>query len=150
MKFLRLTLIASILFVGVLSASTTTNKVSKLPPSIPAVPVEKPPPSKPAKPVSEAAAKAEMPVPPRVTSFKALDQKGKIEKIQAEEGIFVIEGKEFKMSPKGKVFVDGGASMLREIKEGDLVAVTYFAKSDGSNMATRLIKGYRRTKKKGG
>jgi hypothetical protein len=77
----------------------------------------------------------------------ALDQKGKIEKINAQARTLSVGGIDFVFSKRGKAFIDGALVSLSDIKVGDLVAVTYFAKSDGSNFATRVIKGYKHSKK---
>lgn len=85
---------------------------------------------------------------------KALDQKGFLEKVDATTGLFSVkdkttsEIKDFKFSNKGRVFIDGSQKTLSDLKVGDLVAVTYFAKPDGTNGATRVIKGGGKSKKK--
>ena len=59
-----------------------------------------------------------------------------------------MEGKTFVLSNKSRVEVDGSMMLLSDLKEGDRVAVVYFAKSDGTNTATRVIKGSVHKKKK--
>ncbi|MBI4025607.1 MAG: hypothetical protein HY360_11555 [Verrucomicrobia bacterium] len=118
------------------------------------------PPSVPAKPVTSVPAKSEDAPPPASSSAPetttkakreaptALDQKGKIQSIDVTNRTFAVEGKTFTLTPKGKVFVDGQKQSLSDLKDGDLVAVVYFAKSDGTNSATRVIKGHKPRAKK--
>lgn len=115
-------------------------------------PSAQPPPAIPAEPVPSTSAPA--PAAPAQTAIptqtgskarhepaKALDQKGKIEKVDAAAGTFVVAGKTFTVSKKPRIEVDGTMKSLADLKEGDLVAVVYFAKPDGLNEATRVIKG---------
>ncbi len=122
-----------------------SNTDEKPPAAIPAVPVEEPPPSIKATPV-------ELPRPSSKTkrsSASPLDDKGKIESLDVKKGIFVVHGKSFILSQKeGMVYVDGLKGSLSHLKAGDLVSVIYFEKSDGTNLATRVIKGYEVKKKK--
>lgn len=118
------------------SVSTTAVE----PPAVPANSAEKTAKTEPVKTETPAKAKREPP--------KALDQKGKIGKIDAATGTFVVEGKTFVLSNKSRVEIDGSLMSLSDLKEGDLVAVVYFAKSDGTNTATRVIKGSVHKKKK--
>lgn len=109
-----------------------------------------PPPSMPANPVATPAAPAEQkaPTPPAETPIKAkrtapkaLDQKGQISKIDVTAGTFVVGDLTFNLSRKPRIEVDGDFKTLADIREGDKVAVVYFARSDGKNTATRVIKG---------
>ena len=75
------------------------------------------------------------------TSAAALDQKGKVEKIDVTASSFVVAGKTFVLAQHSRVEIDGSLMSLKNLKEGDLVAVVYFAKADGMNTATRVIKG---------
>ncbi len=90
---------------------------------------------------------AEIPVKARKEPTKALDQKGKIENLDSAKGTFTVEGVSFVLSKKGKVFIDGAKKHLSDLKAGDLVAVVYFSKADGTNLATRVIKGHSAKKK---
>lgn len=105
-----------------------------------------------AVPASEATpapapATEETPIKAKREPPKALDQKGKIEAIDTAAGTFTVEGKTFVLSKSkkgkvtGKVFVDGVPMSLSDLKKDDLVAVTYYANSDGTNKATRVYKG---------
>lgn len=127
-------LAAALAVAGSLSAQTNVQIVVTPPEAAPAPPaVEAAPP--PAAPV------AETPVPSKSKSGVPGDQKGKIASIDATAGTFTVEGKSFKLSAKGKVFVDGAQMHLSDLKDGDLVAVVFFEQTDGSNLATRVIKG---------
>lgn len=103
--------------------------------------------SAPVESVSPPPPSAEAPVKAKHQPPNALDQKGKIEKIDVTAGTLVVGGKSFVLSKKGKVFVDGVKMSFSDLKEGDVVAVVYFAKSDGTNTATRVIKGHKGKKK---
>ncbi|MDD2710775.1 MAG: hypothetical protein PHV34_22570 [Verrucomicrobiae bacterium] len=70
------------------------------------------------------------------------DQKGPIEKLDAAAGTFVIDGKTFKLAPHGKVYVNNDLKSLTDLKDGDLVAVTFRESADGLS-ATLVIKGSR-------
>lgn len=138
-------------------AQTSTNKEpakEKPPAAIPAKPAQPVPESKP-KAASAAtsaattnAAPGEIAPKTKFTPAQSMDQKGKIEKLDAAAGTFTVEGKNFTFSKKGKVYVDNVHKDLSELKDGDLVAVTYFEKADGANLATQIVKGYRHHKKK--
>jgi hypothetical protein len=101
---------------------------------------EDPPPSVPATPAETSVAQPPKPEVKR-EGPRALDQKGKIEKVDAAAGTFVVEGKTFTLAKKSRVEIDGNLMTLADLKEGDLVAVVYFAKADGMNAVTRVIKG---------
>jgi hypothetical protein len=103
-----------------------------------------PPPSAPAEPVNPPATP---PVPKQPEKGKPGDQKGTIEKIDAVAGTFSVGGMNFTLSKVGKIYIDNVKTSLSELKEGDLVAVTYWPRSDGSNSATRVIKGHPGRKK---
>jgi hypothetical protein len=103
-----------------------------------------PPPSAPAEPV---APPSTPPAPKQPEKGKPGDQKGTIEKIDAAAGTFTVGGVNFTLSKVGKIYVDNVKSSLADLKEGDLVAVTYWPRSDGSNSATRVIKGHPGRKK---
>lgn len=105
---------------------------SVAPAAAPAAPVETAAPAAPA---------SETPVLSKKKSSTAGDQKGKIAEIDATAGTFVVEGKTFKLSPHGRVEVDGALMSLGDLKVGDRVAVTYFEMTNGDNLATRVIKG---------
>lgn len=75
-----------------------------------------------------------------------LDQKGKIEQINAAAGTFFVDGKQFKLSSKGRVSINGEWKSLEDLRVGDLVAVTYWEIS-GANCATRVLKGFAKRKK---
>ncbi len=125
-----------------------------------------PAPAEPAAPVAPAAATetvapavpanpAETPLPAKREPPKALDQKGKIQSLDVANGTFVVEGKSFVLAKSrktgkitAKIFVDGVSMAFSNLKEGDLVAVTYFAKADGTNSATRVYKGHKSRKAK--
>jgi 2-oxoglutarate dehydrogenase E2 component (dihydrolipoamide succinyltransferase) len=141
MKSLPLLILAAALGVaGSLIAQDAQVVVTPPPaaPAAPAMPEAAPAPAEPAAPV---APPAETPVPAKKKSGVPGDQKGKISGIDAAAGTFTVEGKAFKMSPKGRVEVDGSMMGLGDLKEGDRVAVVYFEQTDGSNLATRVIKG---------
>lgn len=132
-------LVASLIALSNLTAQT--NDLSS-PPSVD----ELPPVAVPATPLTTAPS-AEIPSKGPRPPAAALDQKGKIEKISAEERTFTVAGKDFVFSKRGKAFIDGALVSLSNLKVGDLVAVTYFARSNGTNFATRIIKGYKHSKK---
>ncbi len=138
-------------FFTVFLQAAQTNKESA-PPAIRAKPVESPPELKPesrpeAKPAMPVSA-GEIPVKAVRTSSRSLDQKGKIEKLDAEAGTFTVEGKCFTFSKHGKIYIDNVRKALSDLKMGDLVAVTFFEKSDGVNNATQIVKGYPHKKRK--
>src|SRR4051812_32350052 len=93
------------------------------PPSVPAQPVELPPEKPPAKP----------------EQTKALELKGTLEKLNAKESTFTVEGKDFVFAKGGKVFIDGSLKKLSDLHEGDLLIIVYFSKTE-SNTATRINK----------
>lgn len=132
------------------STSSTTDSASSSPPTTTTEtapvtpPVAEPAPAPVAKPA--ASQPVETPIKAKSTPRKPLDKKGKIEKIDSTAGTFVVEGTSFVLSKKAKVFIDGIHKSLAELKEGDLVAVTYFEKADGTNAATRIYKGHRHKK----
>lgn len=131
--------------LGLATATLYAQVDSTAPPPAPNATEAAPAPSvspEPAQPLP-----TETPVKAKHEPPRALDQKGKIEKIDVEAGTFVVGGKTFVLSKKGRVFVDGVKVPLSNIKEGDLVAVVYFAKADGTNTATRIIKGRKEKKK---
>lgn len=132
MKPLPFLMIAAALgAAGSLCAQTNVEIVVTPPAAAPAIPatVEGTPPA------------VETPVPSKKKSGVPGDQKGKISGIDAAAGTFTVEGKSFKLSPKGRVEVDGALMGLGDLKEGDRVAVVFFEQTDGSNLATRVIKG---------
>lgn len=99
-------------------------------------------PAAPAESAAPVAPSSETPVLSKKKSSVAGDQKGKIAEIDSTAGTFVVEGKTFKLSPHGRVEVDGALMSLSDLKVGDRVAVTYFEMTNGDNLATRVIKGY--------
>lgn len=109
---------------------------------------EAPPPSVPATVTNLVTNAGETPVKATRTPLKPLDVKGKIDKIDAGAGTLTVEGKTFIFTAKGHVYVDNVRKSLSDLKAGDLVAVTYWEKADGSLKATQIVKGYPRKKKK--
>ena len=150
MKYFLSTFAVLSLFTVFLQAAQTNEESA--PPAIRAQPVESPPElnseskpeSKPAIPVTA----GEIPVKAVRTPSRSLDQKGKIEKLDAAAGAFTVDGKSFAFSKHGKIYIDNVRKALSDLKVGDLVAVTYFEKSDGVNNATQIVKGYPHKKKK--
>lgn len=140
MKPLSLLVFAAALgAAGTLPAQTNVEIVVTPPEAAPAAPATMeaaPPPA-----AAPAAPAVETPVPSKKKSGVPGDQKGKISGIDATSGTFTVEGKSFRMSPKGRVEVDGALMGLGDLKEGDRVAVVFFEQTDGSNLATRVIKG---------
>ncbi len=121
---------------------TETTDSPTPPPAIRAAPVT----DSPATPTQTKEKTAETGSPAK-TPAAPLDQKGKIEKIDLTANTFVVEGKTFTLSKHGKVFIDNTKMTLKDLKEGDLVAVVYYAQTDGTNRATRVIKGHPHKKK---
>ena len=129
-----LMLAAALAVVGSLTAQTNVQIIvapTEAAPA-PAAMETAPPPAAPA---------VETPVASKARSRVPGDQKGKISSIDAAAGTFTVEGKSFKLSTKGRVDVDGALMGLGDLKEGDRVAVVFFEQNDGSNLATRVIKG---------
>jgi len=144
MKSVLLLVTAVIIAAPGLRAKTNQDSASSAPPpALRAEPVQIPDEPLPAQPVPE----GEIPVKARRTPTRALDFKGKIEKLDAEAGTFTVDGKAFVLSKHGKVYVDNVRKPLADLKVGNLVAVTYFEKTDG-NQATQVIKGYPSKEKK--
>ena len=159
----RLFSVAAVFAAGsvALHAQSSTNAVSKAtssktpPPAAVAPAAVNPPPSTPASTVPAATTPAaatavpesEVPVQAKKDSLKALDQKGKISAIDVNAGTFTVEGKNFTFVKRGKVFIDGVKMALGDLKDGDLVAVSYFEKAEGVNSAFRIFKGSRGHKK---
>lgn len=107
---------------------------------------EAPPPSVPATATNLVTNSGETPVKATRTPLKPFDLKGKIDKIDAGAGTLTVEGKTFQF--KGLVYVDNVKRALSDLKVGDLVAVSYWEKADGSLKAFHIVKGYPRKKKK--
>jgi hypothetical protein len=147
MKFLTLSFALSCIFLNQVLAENSVFD-QHAPPSAGSTNSEAqaatPPPSAPAEPV---APPSTPPAPKQPEKGKPGDQKGTIEKIDAAAGTFTVGGMNFVFSKVGKVYVDNIKSSLSELKEGDTVAVTYWPRSDGSNSATRVIKGHPGRKK---
>jgi hypothetical protein len=109
---------------------------------------EAPPPSIPATATNLATISGETAVQATRTPPKPLDLKGKVEKLDTTAGTLTVDGKAFVLSPKGRVYIDNVKKSLADLKTGDMVAVTYWEKEDGTLKATQIIKGFPRKKKK--
>ena len=115
------------------AASSPPAATSAAPESAVATPPSNAAPAPQAAPVPAPAEK------PKSGGREYLDQKGKIESIDAEAKIFNVAGKTFKFI--GKVFVSKKQHSFSDLKVGDNVAVTYYVKPDGSNIATGVYIG---------
>jgi hypothetical protein len=126
------------------SDQTTAPSDPAAPPSTPATPST---PAAPTAPAAPSETPTPSPTPAPREKGKPGDQKGTIEAIDAEAGTFTVGGMSFNLSKVGKIYVDNVKSSLSELKVGDLVAVTYWPRSDGTNSATLVIKGHPGRKK---
>ena len=147
MKFLTLSLVLSFLLLNQAFAENNSVFDQKAPSagaSTNSEPAATPPPSAPAEPVAPPAPPS---TPKQPEKGKPGDQKGAIEKLDATAGTFTVGGMNFTLSKVGKIYIDNAKSSLADLKEGDLVAVTYWPQKDGINRATLVIKGHPGRKK---